>query len=175
MPETCSRSPQKYATYGVSNEIVVCTGGSSRRFCTCVASQPTARMPETCSRSPQKYATYGVSNEIVVCTGGSSRRFCTCVASQPTARPTQMPPVATKRNCRLACPSENAPVITAATANRNEMNDVASFTKLSPSRITIIFRGTRKCCVTDSAATASGGEIIAPNTKPTASGNPTSQ
>src|SRR6266567_8262903 len=62
--------------------------------------------------------------------------------------------------------------MTAATAKRKEMKAVASFTRLSPSRITIILRGTRKFCVTDSAATASGGEMMAPNTNATAQGNP---
>src|SRR6266478_8542000 len=94
----------------------------------------------------------------MVWTGGSSRRFCTRVASQPVARPTAMPQAATKRNCRLAWPNEKLPVKTAATANRKEINDVASLTRLSPSRITMILRGTRRFCVTASAATASGGE-----------------
>ncbi len=84
-----------------------------------------------------------------------------------------MPPVATSRNCKLACPSEKLPVMTAATAKRNEMKEVASFTRLSPSRMTIILRGIRKCCVTARAATASGGEMMAPNTKHAANGNPT--
>src|SRR5437870_1994643 len=64
--------------------------------------------------------------------------------SQPTARPTQMPPAATKRNRKLACASEKVPIITAATAKRNEIKEVASFIRLSPSRITMILRGTRK-------------------------------
>src|SRR5437667_11802866 len=59
-------------------------------------------------------------------------------------RPTQMPPAATKRNRKLACPSEKKPVITAATAKRNEIKEVASFIRLSPSRMTIILRGTRR-------------------------------
>src|SRR5262249_40133160 len=52
-----------------------------------------------------------------------------------------------------------------------EMKVVASFTRLSPSRMTMIRRGTAKLRVTDNAATASGGEIIAPKTKPTANGS----
>src|SRR5438876_3230665 len=132
----------------------------------------TGSMQETCERSPLKYATYGVRRENIVCTGGSSKRFCSCHASQHTATPTPTPPAATKRNRKLASPSEKLPVIMAATANRNEMKEVASLTKLSPSRMTMILRGTRKFCVTDSAATASGGEMRAPKTKQTAKGNP---
>jgi hypothetical protein len=94
------------------------------------------------------------------------------VATQPIARPTITPPVATNKNCKLAAPSENAPVITAATAKRNEMNEVASLIRLSPSKMTMIFRGMRKFCVIDRAATASGGEMSAPKTKPTAHGKP---
>src|SRR5438067_7004071 len=62
----------------------------------------------------------------MVWTGGSSKRFCTCVANQPMARPTQIPPAATRRNSKLACVSENAPVMTAATAKRKEIKEVAS-------------------------------------------------
>src|SRR2546423_11589640 len=117
---------------------------------------------------------YGVSRENIVCTGRSSRRFCTCVASQPTARPTHTPPTATKRNRKLACPSEKLPVITAATAKRKEIKEVASLTRLSPSRITMILRGTRKFCVNDSADTAADGEVKAPQKKTTAKGKPVS-
>src|SRR2546429_8495595 len=47
MPETCKLSPLKYATYGVRRENIVCTGGASKRFCTCGSSQPTARPTPT--------------------------------------------------------------------------------------------------------------------------------
>src|SRR5438132_3454446 len=59
MPETCKLSPLKYATYGVRRENIVCTGGSSNRFCTCVASQPTARptqMPPAATKRNRKLA-----------------------------------------------------------------------------------------------------------------------
>ena len=39
----------------------------------------------------------------------------------------------------------------------------------------MILRGTRKFCVTESAATASGGEMSAPKTNPTANGNPATE
>ena len=92
---------------------------------------------------------------------------------QPARRETD--PDATRgdeKKLQLASPSEKVPVSTAATAKRKEMKEVASFTRLSPSRMTTILRGTFRFCVTASAATASGGEMRAPKTKPTAKGNP---
>ena len=49
---------------------------------------------------------------------------------------------------------------------------MASFTRLSPSRIVTICRGRRTRCAIAVAATASGGETIAPRTRATGHGTP---
>jgi len=43
---------------------------------------------------------------------------------------------------------------------------MASFKRLSPSRTVTILLGTRRPLIIEMAATASGGEIIAPSTRP---------
>ena len=58
----------------------------------------------------------------------------------------------------------------ATRATRNATRAVASFTRLSPSRIVTIRRGNRKCSAIALAAMASGGEMIAPSAKPAANG-----
>ena len=67
---------------------------------------------------------------------------------------------------------ENCPVITAANAKRNTIKLEASFTKRSPSKITLILFGITRFFKTEVAAIASGGETIPPSTKPIANVNP---
>lgn len=62
--------------------------------------------------------------------------------------------------------------MTASKANLKTINDEASFTKLSPSKIVINLFGTPIPFKTVAAATASGGEIIPPKRNPKASVNP---
>ena len=99
--------------------------------------------------------------------------MCRRITSQPPATPMATPPAPTSTNIVLASRSENAPVVTAATANRSATSADASFSRLSPSRMVVTSLGTRTFCVTAMAATASGGETIAPSTHATAHGIPT--
>ncbi len=62
------------------------------------------------------------------------------------------------------------PEIAAASASRYVTSAVASFNRLSPSRIVTIRLGTPMRCRIEVAATASGGATIAPNAN--ASGHP---
>ncbi len=66
----------------------------------------------------------------------------------------------------------NAPVTAAATAVRYSTSADASLMRLSPSRITTTRRGTGSRETMAAAATASGGETIAPNATATAQGIP---
>src|SRR5215472_9320353 len=59
---------------------------------------------------------------------------------------------------RLNVPNTNAP-----TAARYRIRAVASFTRLSPSRIVATRRGTPRAPTTATADTASGGDTIAPS------------
>ncbi len=102
---------------------------------------------------------------------GSLSRLWTWAAIQPTASPMIIPPAATSKNRAHAWGSENAPVTTAATAKRYATSAVASFTRLSPSRMVTIRRGTFRRSAMAVAAIASGGEMMAPSTNPAASGN----
>ncbi len=70
-----------------------------------------------------------------------------------------------------ALAKENEPVTTAATAKRYATSAVASLTRLSPSKIVTIRRGTFSRSAIAVAAIASGGEMIAPKTNPAASGS----
>ena len=78
-----------------------------------------------------------------------------------------MPPAATTTKRPLAAPSENVPVATAASANLYATRPVASLTRLSPSMMVTTRRGTLSRWVTAVAATASGGDTIAPSTNAT--------
>ena len=82
----------------------------------------------------------GVSNEIVICTGGSSRCRCTQRMAKPTSNPNAMPPAATHMNRSVACSGEKVRVVNAAIANCSATKAVASFTRLSPSRIVWIWQ-----------------------------------
>src|SRR5687767_2921797 len=86
--------------------------------------------------------------------------------------PTATPPAATITKSTPAFTNVNWPVITATTAKRKTIKLAASFTRLSPSRMASTRLGIFIFCSTDVAATASGGEIIAPNAKPSARVNP---
>lgn len=123
----------------------------------------TASTPEACRRSAGKYARNGVSNEMVICTGGSSKCRCTHLITTPTNKPNPIPPAAAQTKRHEAWPNENWPVICAATANCNATSAAASFTRLSPSKMLTIRCGTGRRRVTFVAATASGGETIAPS------------
>ncbi len=92
------------------------------------------------------------------------------MASIPTRSPSATPPTETRTNDTLAWASENVPVIAAAMANRYATSAVASFTRLSPSRIVTTRRGTPSRWKIAVAATASGGATIAPRAK--AAGQP---
>src|SRR5260370_33621186 len=81
-----------------------------------------------------------------------------------------MPPAATHMNRSAACPKEKVPVVNAATANCRATKAVASFTRLSPSRIVWIRCGTGSRRRTAVAKTASGGDTIAPNANAAAQG-----
>ena len=67
---------------------------------------------------------------MVICTGGSSRCRCTHLIATPTIKPNPIPPAAAQTKRNEAWPSENLPVINAATANCNATSAVASFSKL---------------------------------------------
>lgn len=74
-----------------------------------------------------------------------------------------------------AAAGENVPVETAATAKLKVTSAVASFTRLSPSRMVTSLRGRRMRRSSAIGATASGGETIAPSTKPTAQERPSTK
>src|ERR687898_2575323 len=116
----------------------------------------------------------GVSSETMFCTEGSSERWRRAqTTSQPTAKPAAIPPAAPTTNCRPASHIEKAPVTTAATATRYATIPVASLTRLSPSRIVTMRRGTPRRWATEVAAMASVGETMAPSTKAAPQGSPT--
>ena len=87
------------------------------------------------------------------------------MASQPATIPMATPPTAKPLKVASAWPALNVPVIVAATANRNSTRPEASFTRLSPSSNTTIRRGKLRRANTAFAATASGGEMMAPSAK----------
>src|SRR5450432_2929445 len=77
--------------------------------------------------------------------------------------------MATIKKSPVVFQKKNWPVSIAARDTRKMMSDDASFIKLSPSKIVTMRLGIFRFCSTDVAATASGGEIIPPNKKPSAS------
>ena len=109
---------------------------------------------------------------MVISTGGSRRGRRSFAISQPTANPTITPPTPTSRNPAAASVTENTPVSTAATATRYTTRPVASLSRLSPSSTVTIARGTRSRLKIAVAATASGGETIAPRVKATGQSRP---
>lgn len=83
-----------------------------------------------------------------------------------------MPPAASSTKLPAASTQLNVPVMAAATAKRNNTIPVASLTRLSPSSSTTIRRGSRSPASTALAATASGGDTMAPSAKHAAQGKP---
>ena len=77
-----------------------------------------------------------------------------------------MPPNDTMKNCCTARCGVKCPVITAAKAKRNTIKLLASFTRLSPSRIVVARFGMCTPLSTEVAATASGGLMMPPSRKP---------
>jgi hypothetical protein len=93
------------------------------------------------------------------------------VTANPNTTPAASPPAATVTKLMAACVALNAPVRLAATANRNNTRPEASLTRLSPSSNTVRRCGRRTFCNTALAATASGGETMAPSAKQAAQGS----
>src|SRR5690349_24951436 len=90
--------------------------------------------------------------------------------THPTSTPTSTPTPASTKKRTIDSPQLNTLVTAAATAERYRISADASFTRLSPSRITITRRGTGSRDTIAAAATASGGETIAPSATATAHG-----
>ena len=107
----------------------------------------------------------------MIWTGGSSRWLCTQRIAKPTSNPIPMPANAAQTKRAAAYVGEKVPVTSAATANCSATSAVASFTRLSPSRITWMRWGTPSRRMIAVAATASGGETIAPSAKAAAQGS----
>ena len=95
--------------------------------------------------------------------------------AQPTASPQRISPTVITAKVAIALPSENTPMLTAATAKRYRTNAVASLARPSPSSTTRIRRGSCMRRAMASGATASGGETMAPSTNPSAHGSFSSQ
>jgi hypothetical protein len=66
----------------------------------------------------------------------------------------------------MAPEREKDPIMMEVRANWKVIRALASFTRLSPSRIVTILLGILICLNTEVAATASGGDMIAPKRKP---------
>src|ERR1043165_1964549 len=89
-----------------------------------------------------------------------------------TARPIDIPITITRKKLVVASPKWNCPVITAANAKRNTINDEASFKRLSPSAMLTRLFGAFTCRIMVDAEIASGGDTIPPKRKPNANVNP---
>ena len=83
-----------------------------------------------------------------------------------------MPPMTMTQNSAMPGRTARWPVTIAALANFRRTRPVASFTRLSPSRIVTIRRGRRTRRAIAVAATASGGETMAPRTRAAGHGTP---
>jgi len=81
------------------------------------------------------------------------------------------PPAAMKKSSTVSL-KMNVPLTAAITAARYRMSAVASFTRLSPSRIVTTRCGRPNRFATAVAETASGGETIAPKAMAPAQPNP---
>src|SRR6185312_11039029 len=128
----------------------------------------TARTPDTPARSAARNATFGVSSDMLLSSTGLrsdarpiQRR--SDAMHHPAARPNIIPPPAAHRKLNNAGPSENVPVLPAVSAISKITSDVASLTRLSPSRIETSVRGTPNRRITAVAATASVGPTAAPS------------
>src|SRR4030095_1507260 len=78
----------------------------------------------------------------------------------------------TRKKLIVASPKWNWPVMTAAKANRNTINDEASLRRLSPSAILTRLFGTFTWRMMVVAEMASGGETIPPKRNPSANVKP---
>jgi hypothetical protein len=87
------------------------------------------------------------------------------------ARPANTPPIARMAKSRTASPASKNPLRVAATAQRNKIRPVASFSRLSPSSKAVSRRGSVTPLSTARADTASGGDTMAPNAKQAAQGS----
>ena len=81
-----------------------------------------------------------------------------------------MPPIESTPKLTAASATLNAPVSPAATAKRNSTMPVASLDEAFPSSSTIMRGGSRTRASTALAATASGGDTMAPSAKHAAHG-----
>src|SRR6478609_867281 len=86
--------------------------------------------------------------------------------------PIAKPIVTTRKKFVAAALKTNVPVVIAAKENLTTIRLDASFNKLSPSTMLINDFGTFTLLMIDVADTASGGDTVPPNRKPSASVNP---
>lgn len=93
------------------------------------------------------------------------------ISAQPTMKPTATPPSPSSAKRSTAPWKLNTPVSAAAAAKRYSTRPAASLSRLSPSSSTISRRGSATRSSTALAATASGGETIAPSVKQAAQGS----
>ena len=128
----------------------------------------TASTPDTPRCSAGKYAANGTSSETSTARESSSIRWKIRLSAQPIPIPMPIPPAATQRNRSEASEAEKCPVARAASANFRTTSPLASFTRLSPSRITTRRLGSRRRRATAATATASGGDTMPPRTNPSA-------
>ncbi len=102
---------------------------------------------------------------------GSSIRARTLARTKATASPISTPPPAAQANCRpirhTATDADRA-----AIAVRSSTSDVASLTRLSPSRMVTTRRGRPTRRATAVVATASGGATMAPSANAAAKDSP---
>ncbi len=111
-----------------------------------------------------------VSTISILASVGNKR--CIFIKKIPIRIPIPAPPIHIHRKLRAASCQMNCPVATAIIAKRKIINDEASFSKLSPSRMEEYRFGIFTNFKIAPALTASGGETIPPNRKPSASENP---
>lgn len=128
----------------------------------------TASTPEAWTASAGRKAAKGAANDSVVSSTGSSIRRRIRMSTQVTASPTSTPPPAAARKSRPTDAMVTRPVMAVIAADR-ATSAVASFTRLSPSRIVTIRRGIPTRRAIEVAATASGGATTAPRTMAAAS------
>ena len=107
----------------------------------------------------------------VVSSTGSVNRLRILASTIATTRPTTTPPPAARRKSRPTCTTVGTTSGSAAIAVRRQTSAVASFSRLSPSRIVTTRRGRPTCWAIAVAATASGGATTAPSANAAHSGS----
>ena len=112
----------------------------------------------------------GTSSENTMPRSESWIRVWNTPAIRATTSPTTMPPTATTTRSVPAPTALNVPPSATSDETRSRTRAVASFTRLSPSRIVTMRRGTPSRRTIEVAATASGGETIAPKANAAAHG-----